>query len=220
MRYRGRRWHVDEYFRAHPAVPRKVCIRGGETVEVRVGSARLYVQARGCTWFLIAIRYPDQNEYRYLVASELSWRTLDIVQAHTLRWLVEVAIEDLKVYERWGQATEQPGDEGSSRGLIPSLLCDHCLLLHPDQQVRVDRQQPLSTIGSLQRRLQLDSLVAWLHEWLDSDAFADKLEQPTRAIHPLFPLKPSKKHMHLRDRGRLEPTPALKYRARRAQANA
>ena len=218
VRYRGRYWHVDEYFRAYPAVPQKVCIRGGETVEVWVSSARLYVKAQGCTRFIIAIRYPDQNEYRYLVASELSWRTLDIVQAHTLRWLVEVVIEDLKVYEGWGQATKQPGDEGSSRGLILSLLCDHCLLLHPDQQARVDQQQPLSTIGSLQRRLQLDSLVAWLHEWLDSDAFADKLEQLTQAIHPLFPLQPSKKHLHLRDWGRLEPTPALKYRARQAQA--
>jgi hypothetical protein len=28
--------------------------------------------------------------HRYLIASDLSWRTLDIVQGHTLRWLVEI----------------------------------------------------------------------------------------------------------------------------------
>ncbi|MFL7868697.1 MAG: transposase [Anaerolineales bacterium] len=220
VRYRGRSWRLDEYFRAHPGVRQTVRIRGGERVEVWVSSARLYVEAHGGKRFVVAIRYPDQDAYRYLVATELSWRSLDIVQAHTLRWLVEVAIEDLKVYEGWGQATKQPGDEGSSRGLILSLLCDHCLLLHPDQQARVDQQQPLSTIGSLQRRLQLDSLVAWLQQWLGDDTFADKLDQLTQAIQPLFPLQPSKKHLHRRDWGRLEPTPALQYRARQAKANA
>jgi hypothetical protein len=35
-----------------------------------------------------------------------SWRTGDIVKTYTLRWLVEVVIEDLKVHEGWGQATK------------------------------------------------------------------------------------------------------------------
>ncbi len=220
VRFRGRSWRLEEYFRAYPGVAQTVRIRGGEPVEVWVSSARLYVEAQSCKRFVVAIRYPEQNEYRYLVASELSWRTRDIVQAHTLRWLVEVAIEDLKVYEGWGQSTKQPGVEGSSRGLILSLLCDHCLLLHPEQKARVDQQQPLWTIGSLQRRLQIDALLAWLDEWLGSDEIADKLEQLTQAIRPLFPLQPSKKHMHLREWGRLEPTPSLKYRALRAQQSA
>jgi hypothetical protein len=123
---------------------------------------------------------------------------------------VEVAIEDLKVHEGWGQATKQPGDEGSSRGLILSLLCDHCLLLHPEQQARVEHQAPLYTIGSLQRRLQIDAFLAWLHEWLDTNEFADKLDPLTQLLRPLFPLQPSEKHMHTRDLGRLQPTPALK----------
>jgi hypothetical protein len=219
VRYRGRCWRVEAYFKAYPGVAQPLRVRGGKTVDVIIGSARLYVEAHGCKRFIIALRYPDETDYRYLVASDLSWRTGDIAQAHTLRWLVEVAIEDLKVYEGWGQSTKQPGDEGSSRGLILSLLCDHCLLLHPEQQARVEHQAPLSTIGSLQRRLQMDSLVAWLQEWLDGDEFADKLEQLTQAIRPLFSLQPSEKHMHTRERGRLEPTPALQYRARCAQAS-
>lgn len=213
--YRGRRWRVDEYFKAYPGVVQTLRVRGGKTVAVILGSARLYVEAHGGKRFLIALRYPEETEYRYLVASTLSWRTLDIAQAHSLRWLVEVAIEDLKVHEGWGQATKQPGDEGSSRGLILSLLCDHCLLLHPEQQARVEHQAPLYTIGSLQRRLQMDAFLAWLHEWLDTNEFADKLDQLTHVLRPLFPLQPSEKHMHTRDLGRLEPTPALNYRAQR-----
>jgi len=61
--------------------------------------------------------YPDETDYRYLVASDLSWRTVDIVQAYTLRWLIEVTIEDLKVYEGWGQATKQPGIRPNSPAL-------------------------------------------------------------------------------------------------------
>ena len=134
------------------------------------------------------------------------------MKTFTLRWLVEVVIEDLKVHEGWGQATKQPGVEGSRRGLTLSLLCDHCLLLHPEQTARVKHKQPLSTIGSLQRHLQMQSLISWLSQWLDSDEFTNKLEQLAEAIKPLFPLQPSGKHMNARDLGRLEPTPALKYR--------
>lgn len=220
VRHRGRSWSVRDYFRAYPGVAQTVTIRGGETIELLVGSARLYVEAQGVKCFVVAVRYPDAPEYRYLVASDLSWRTLDIVQAYTLRWLVEVCIEDLKVYEGWGQATKQPGVEGSSRGLILSLLCDHCLLLHPEQQALVARQEPLSTIGSLQRYLQAESFVAWLRTWLAEETLADKVDQLARMIRPLFPLEPSKKHMHARAMGRLEPTPSLKYRALPAQVSA
>jgi hypothetical protein len=62
--------------------------------------------------------------------------------------------------------------------------------------------------------------VAWLREWLEDDAFADKLDQLTQAIRPLFPLQPSAKHRPTRELGRLEPTPALKYWAQYAQASA
>jgi hypothetical protein len=38
----------------------------------------------------VAIKYAEAETYRYLIASDLSWRTLDIVQGHSLRWLVEI----------------------------------------------------------------------------------------------------------------------------------
>ena len=66
-----------------------------------VGSARLYVCAHKTKRFIVAIKYAEEETYRYLIASDLSWRTLDIVQGHTLRWLVEVFIQDWKSYEGW-----------------------------------------------------------------------------------------------------------------------
>jgi hypothetical protein len=119
----------------------------------------------------------------------------------------------VKVYEGWGQSTKQPDEEGSRRGLTLSLLCDHCLLLHPSFQARVAQRQPLFTIGSLQRRLQMESFTTWLNDWLDDSKLEHKLEQLTEAIRPLFPLQPSKKHLSGQEMGRLEPTPTLKYRS-------
>ncbi len=209
---RGRRWNLCEYFKAYPGVSKTVSVRGFEDKKVIISSARLYVEAQECKRFVVAIRYTDEAENRYLVATDLTWRTMDIVQAYTFRWLVEVAIEDLKVNGGWGQSTKHPDEEGSRRGLILSLLCDHSLLLHPDQQACIVQGQPLYTVGSLQRRLQMESFTAWLENWIDDSTFKDKLEQFAKEIRPLFPLQPSKKHISGQKMGRLEPTPALKYR--------
>ncbi len=212
--FRNKIWHLDEYFKAYPGVSKTVSVRGFDTKEVIVSSARLYVEAHKCKRFVVAMRYanePEKNN-RYIVATNLTWRTIDIVQAYIYRWLVEVAIEDLKVYGGWGQSTKHPDEEGSRRGLILSLLCDHSLLLHPDQQACIAHKQPLYTIGSLQRRLQMESFTTWLEDWTDNSEFKDKLDQLTEAIRPLFPLKPSKKHSSGQKMGRLEPTPGLKYR--------
>ena len=66
----------------------------------------------------------------------------------------------------------------------------------------------------------MQALLAWIAEWLEGEAFADKLERLTRAIQELVPLQSSAKHMCNRDLGRLEPTPSLRYRAREALAGA
>lgn len=215
---RRRSWKLEAYFQAHPGVLTTLTGRGGKTQQIIVGSARLYVEAQKGVRFVIAIRYPDEPESRYLVASDLSWRAEDIARAYTLRWLVETVIEDLKVHEGWGQSTKQPGVEGSRRVLILSLLCDHCLLLHPEQQARATAKQPLFTIGSLQRRLKITAFMAWLEQWLEGAGGADKIAQLTAAILPLVPLQVSEKHMSGRDLGRLKSTPGLVYRAKEVQA--
>ena len=84
-----------------------------------------------------------------MIASDLSWRTLDVVQGHTLRWLVEVFIQDWKSHEGWAQLTKQPGTEGARHSVILSLLVDHSLFVHPDQQHQLKNNLPAYTVGSL-----------------------------------------------------------------------
>src|SRR6266513_4885243 len=76
--------HVADYFATHPGTPHRIRIRGGAEVVVWVSSARLYVCSHKTKRFLVAIKYESEETYRYLIASDLSWRTLDIVQGHTL----------------------------------------------------------------------------------------------------------------------------------------
>src|SRR5215471_9724452 len=91
MRIGKRAQHGADYFATPPGTPYSIRIRGGEAVVAMVGSARLYVCAHKTKRFIVAIKYEAEETYRYLIASDLSWRTLDIVQGHTLRWLVEVS---------------------------------------------------------------------------------------------------------------------------------
>ncbi len=163
--------------------------------------------------FVIALKYQGEEQYRYLVATDLTWRTLDIVQAYTFRWLVEVFIVDWKAHEGWGALTKQPGEEGSSRSLILSLLVDHCLLLHPDQLARVENKQPAYTVGSLSNRVKVDSLLTIIRELVTANNPVEQLQRLAQQLEELFPLNPSGKHMVDRDMGRLEPTPSLKYKA-------
>src|SRR6266699_1800017 len=80
-----REQHMADYFTTHPGTPHTIRIRGGEEVLVWVSSARLYVCSHKTKRFIVAIKYEEEETYRYLIASDLSWRTLDIVQGHSLR---------------------------------------------------------------------------------------------------------------------------------------
>jgi hypothetical protein len=131
LRYRGKKRAVKNFFSKYATVPQNLLIRGGKQVTVQTGSARLYVNAHHKKRFVIALKYEGENEFRALIASNLSWRTQDIVQAYTYRWLVEVIEEDWKLYEGWGQLAKQPDYEGSSQSLILSLLLDHWHRIHP-----------------------------------------------------------------------------------------
>jgi DDE superfamily endonuclease len=213
VRFRTKLISLEQYFTQSPGVPQRVRIRGGEEVTVLVSSARLYVDAHHKKRFVVALKYPDEMDYRYVVASDLSWRTLDIVQGYTLRWLVEVFLEDWKEHEGWGQLTKQPDEDGSSRSLILSLLLDHCLLCHPHQRARLEHKLPACTVGSLQQRTRADCLLAFIRDLILADNPEEKLNRLSQAVEEAFQLAPSKKHLSHRDLGRLEPTPTLKYRA-------
>lgn len=213
VRFRGRDWSLAEYFRAYPGVPQRVAVRGGREVEVVVGSARLHVNAHARKRFVIALKYPGEAEYRFLVATDLSWRTLDIAAAYTLRWLAEVFFEDWKLYEGWGQMAKQPGEEGSSRSLALSLRLDHALLLHPEPSARLGNNLPACTVGSPRQFRQGEALLEFVRSGLAAENVAERLEQRAEKVKTWFPLAPSGKHMSGRDLGRQQPSPSLKYRA-------
>ena len=84
----------------------------------------MLVKAHGAKRMIIAVKNQGEAEYRSLVATDVTWRILDILQCYTLRWLVEVFFEDWKLYEGWAGMAKQPDEEGSFRGVILSLLLD------------------------------------------------------------------------------------------------
>ena len=205
--------HVADYFATHPGIPQCLRIRGGQEVVAMVGSARLYVCSHRTKRFIVALKYAEEERYRYLIASDLSWRTLDMVQGHTLRWLVEVFMQDSKSYEGWSPLTKQPGEEGARHSVILSLLVDHSLFMHPDQQDQLKNNLPAYTVGSLRANVQAECLVEVIADLVSSDNPQEKLQRFTQAVHEVFAFGRSKKHMIQRPWGRLEPTPLLKYRA-------
>ena len=210
---------VADYFATHPGTPHTIRIRGGAERVAMVGSARLYVCSHKTKRFIVAIKYAEEESYRYLIASDLSWRTLDIVQGHSLRWLVEVFIQDWKSYEGWSQLTKQPGEEGACHSVILSLLVDHSLFMHPDQQAQLKNNRSAYTVGSLRAHVQAECLIDVIDDLVSADQPQDQLQRFTKALHEVFALGQSTKHMIQRQLGRLEPTPSLKYRAYEAMRN-
>jgi hypothetical protein len=219
VRLHKRAQHVADYFATHRGTPQTIRIRGGEEGLVIVGRARLYVCAHHTKRFIVALKYEDEDSYRYLLAADLTWRTLAIVQAQTLRWLVEVFIQDWKSYEGWNQVTKQPGDEGARRSVILSLLVDHALFVHPDQHAQFSNNLPAYTVGSLRAHVQVECLVDVIQELVSSDEPQRQLQRFTQAFHEMFAFGRSTKHMIQRQLGRLEPTPHLKYRADEVMRN-
>ena len=213
IRYRNRQQSVTEYFSHHQECHQLLSIRGQAPMAATVGSIRVEVCAHGKKRFVVALKYPQEQDERYLVATDLSWRTVDIIQAYTLRWLVEVFIQDWKSYQGWAQLAKQTVEEGTSRGLVLSLLFDLSLLLHPGQLARVENKLPASTVGSLQCRIQMDALLLYIEQLLQAPHPARQLTQLSLLVQEFFLLRPSGKHMSGRDLGRLEPSPSLQRRA-------
>lgn len=214
VRHRGKDISVKEYFSRNSGVLQQIKIRGEKEIMATIASARLYVSSQGIKRFIVALKYEDEDEYRYLIATDMSWRTEDIVKAYTLRWLVEVFFQDWKANEGWATLTKLTGEEGSCNSLILSLLVDHCLLFHPDQLARIKNKLPAATVGTLRHQISMDSLFIFIQELLQSENPAKALEQlASKVKESVISLAPSKKHMVGRDLGRMEASPSLQYRA-------
>jgi hypothetical protein len=219
VRLHKRDQHVADYFARQPGTPQPIRIRGGEAVGALVGSARLSVCSHHPKRFIVAIPYEDEETARDLMASDLTWHTLEIVQGHTRRWRVAVLVQDWKSPEGWSQLTKQPGEAGARRRVILSLLVDHGLCYHPDQHAQFKRPLPASTVGSLRAHGPVECLVNVIETLLSSDAPPEHLLRFTHAVHEGFTFSRSKKQMIQRQWGRLAPTPSWKYRAGEVMRN-
>lgn len=204
---------LKAYFARQAGVKTQLSIRGGEAQTVTLLAARLRVKAHGKRRFVVALKYEGEEDYRYLAASDLSWRYQDIAKIYTLRWLIEVFIQDWKSHGGWNKLAKQQGNKGSERGVILGLLCDHILLLHPEQSARLKNKQPGLSVGCLIEHIKSDALIDTIHEVVISDSPQAAFETLKQALQDCLPVRESKKHMVGRDLGRLEPTPSLKYRA-------
>nr|WP_289623789.1 transposase [Spartinivicinus marinus] len=209
----GKKVRLTHYFARQTGVDTKLIIRGQKTQSITMLAARVYVKAHGKKRFVVALKYEGEKNYRYLVASDMSWRHGDIARVYTLRWLVEVFIEDWKQHAGWNRLAKQQGEEGSTRGVIMSLLYDHMLLLHPEQSVRLENKQPGLPVGCLTERIKTEALIKTVEAVVTADEPKQQLKAFTAAIISVLPERRSKKHLAGLDLGKQEPTDSLKYRA-------
>jgi hypothetical protein len=219
VRLHKRAQNVNDSFATHPGTRHTIRIRGGQEIVALVGSARVDVWAHNTKRFVVALKDAGEDTYRSLIASDLTWRTLDMVQGQTLRWLVAGCIQDWKSSEGWSQLTKQPGGEGARHSVILSLLVAHALFLHPDQHAQRTHNLPAYTVGSLRAHGQVECLVDVVEHLVSSEAPQEQRHRFTHALHQVFAFGRSTKHMIQRQLGRLEPTPSLQYRADEVMRN-
>jgi hypothetical protein len=175
-------------------------------------SARLKVKAHGEKRFVIAFKYEGEEEYRFLVATNMSWRHQDIAMCYTLRWLVEVFIEDWKQHGGWHRMAKHQGEEGSRRGLVLSLMCDHCLLFHDEQFALIKNKRFGRTVGSTIEKIKVDATISTIQEVVNSDSPGKKLEEIKNIMTARVAIRKTDKHMIGRDLGRQDEVASLKYR--------
>jgi len=211
VRYCGKNISLSTYFSRTAGVATDLVVRGGETKKVTLLSARLHIKSHGKKRFVVALKYEGETGYRFIVASDLSWRHKDVVQTYTLRWLVEVFIADWKAHGGWNKLSKQQGVDGATNGVTLSLLCDHLLILHPLQSNRIKNKQPGMSVGCLVERINAEALLDGVNHIVSSDAPKIALKKFAEALENSIPNRDSSKHLIGRDLGRMEPTPSLKY---------
>lgn len=192
---RGLLTEVKKHFSSQKMIKKKVYIRGGAQKTIFFCVQKLYLDAHGKKRTIIAIKYSEEKEYRYLIATDMTWRDADIIQAYTLRWLIEVFFEDWKAYEGWGNLAKQQGVEGSSRCVILSLLLDHSFFFHEAQQPCIENKLPLNTIGSLIEDSRLQIITNKISTILESDCPQEQFKNFQESMRCVMPMRKSEKHM-------------------------
>jgi DDE superfamily endonuclease len=187
----------------------KILLRGKIEQSVTYVSMRVWVQSQNRTLHVIALKYDNENEYRYVTATDLTWKGLDVIRAYSTRWLIEVFFQDWKMYDGWGKSACQRGADGARRGVILSLLVDHFLLSHPFQLDRVKAGVAALTSGSLQRYLQSRGILDSVAQILESPDPKKALRELFNTLDKWVEFRPSDKHMTGRELGEFIPAPSL-----------
>jgi hypothetical protein len=211
VRYRGKNISLNTYFSRTAGVTADLVVRGGKTKKVTVLAARLHVKSHKKKRFIIALKYEGEMDYRFIVASDLSWRHMDVVRTYTLRWLVEVFIADWKAHGGWNKLSKQQGVDSATNGVTLSLLCDHLLILHPLQSALIKNKQPGMSVGCLVERINAEALLDGVNHIVNAEDPAMELRKFSEALENSMPNYKSSKHLAGRDLGRMEPTPSLRY---------
>jgi hypothetical protein len=186
---------VADYFDKRAGIFSKIQIRGGKQETIYYSSVIAKVNSHGKKRLIIALKYEDEANYRYIVAQNMTWRVQDVLECFSIRWLVEVFFQDWKMYEGWGQLTKHVGVEGSRNSLILSLLFDHYLLSHPTQAAMIKDNLPLHTVGSLRNKLSVQSLVQVFQYILAQPDPKEYLAKLVQQIDEIYLLRASSKHM-------------------------
>jgi hypothetical protein len=185
---------VESFFKNYAGHTEEQILRC-DTKKITYRSIKCKIKSHNKKYFLVALKYEDEADYRYLIASDMTWQDIDIIKTYAFRWLVEVCIQDWKMYEGWNQLAKQTGEDGSCRGAILSLLCDHALLLHNDQKVLFANKQPAATAGSLCEKVMMESLKGFIEQIVYSDDPKAMFDKYSSEISTLFAVNFSTKHM-------------------------
>jgi hypothetical protein len=187
-------------------------LRGIAPVTLYFAAARVFVKSLNRKLLVVAIKYDDSKEFRYLAATDLTWRALDVVRKYANRWLIEVFNQDWKEYAGWGRAACQQGVDGACRGVILSVLVDHALLIHPEQLRLAQANKPLLTAGTISRKVQTQSLLGAIETIIDSENPKEAFKQFSLDMENLIDFRASRKHFAGREMEHLEGSAALTKR--------
>lgn len=205
---KGRPLSAATLFARYTGLSTVINCRGEDKHVIMVGM-RVKIKAYGRKLFVIAVKYEGEDEYRFITATDLTWRAVDIVSAYTLRWLVEVFIQDWKGHMGYDKLAIQQGDDGSRRSLTLSLLVDHSLYFHKDQSALIDAKLQAGTVGSLTSKIKVEAFLDSVKELIYSDKPKVEYEKMSANLMNIYELRKSKKHMTNLDMTQYESNPAL-----------
>lgn len=207
----GKELNVEKYFNTQKSRAFKETLKlRSKMVEVEYMSARLFVESFRRKVHVIAMRYSDEKEFRFIFSTDNTYRSIDIIRLFALRWPIEVVFQDLKLFIGHGQTACQQGADGAAKVMFLSLLIDMFILTHSKQIAQLNAHQPLYTVGTMRSYIQIESLRSSIEE-----AILNKPD-PKVALKSLFDgiisfmdFNLSKKHILDEDFPDVAPSPSL-----------